>query len=67
MIGGESFFKVYQEILDICLVEHLTFTKEDVDDMPPFERTNYIEMIREHLNKIAEEKEKAMKHRERKT
>ena len=61
MMGDQTFFSVYKEVLDICLVEGLSFTKEDVDEMPPFERTNYIQLIREHIEALEEEKEKAIR------
>lgn len=55
MIGGETFFGVFKQILDICLVKNLSFTKKEIDDMPPFERTSYVELIREHLEDLAEQ------------
>ena len=44
MIGGTSFFNVYYEIFQMG-VSPLGFTKQDIDDMPPFEREGYIQML----------------------
>ncbi len=65
MMGDETFFNVYRQILDICMVKDLSFTKEDIDEMPPFERMGYVEMIKEHLeeqeNKAKQESLKVAK------
>jgi hypothetical protein len=56
MRGDESFFGVYQQILFFGLTQGVSFTKEDVENMPPFERTGYIEMIKQHFKDMEEER-----------
>jgi len=57
MRGDTSFFNVFREILEMCFVRELSFTKNDIEEMPPFERTSYIQMI-EDILKDRKEKEK---------
>lgn len=45
MIAETSFYGVFQEILKLCAYDFLSFTKEDVELLPPFERQSYIDII----------------------
>jgi len=61
MRGGESFIDVFTQIFDMCLVEGMSFTKADIEEMPPFERRNYYEMIVDMLKERQEAREKQNK------
>jgi len=58
MAGTESFLSVFKHIFEMCVVENLSFTKEDIDEMPPFERKSYFQMIKEMLEHQKEHLEK---------
>jgi hypothetical protein len=45
IIAGTCFSNVFQEILKLCAYDFLSFTKEDVENLPPFERQSYIDII----------------------
>jgi hypothetical protein len=62
MRGDESFFNVFQQIFFLGMTEELSWTKEDIENMPPFERLGYIEMVRQHYKDL-EEKRKEQEQR----
>jgi hypothetical protein len=69
MRGDTSFMVVFQEIFNICMVKELSFTKEDIENMPPFERQGYIEMVKHYYDELEyqrqeeEKKQKEQKNR----
>jgi hypothetical protein len=56
MLGDTSFYVVFQEILKLCAYDFLSFTKGDVEEMPPFERQSYIEIIDQQLKEAEEQR-----------
>jgi hypothetical protein len=54
MMGDTSFFNVFQEIFALCMNKFLSFTKEDIENMPPFERLAYLEMMKEYMEEYNE-------------
>jgi hypothetical protein len=52
MRGDASFMVVFQEIFNICMVKELSFTKEDVENLPPFERQGYTEMVQHYYDEM---------------
>lgn len=63
MRGDSSFMVVFQEIFNICMVKELTFTKEDVENLPPFERHGYIEMVQHYYDEMEFQRQEAEKKR----
>ncbi len=61
MMGGTTFFTVYQEIFAMCINKFLSFTKQDIEDMPPFERTGYLDMLTDYMEEYKEMLEQANK------
>lgn len=58
MVSNTCFHNVYQEILKLCAYDFLSFTKEDVESMPPFEREGYIAIIDQQLKEVEEQRNK---------
>tara|TARA_B100001059_G_C17650192_1_gene484011 strand:- start:327 stop:506 length:180 start_codon:yes stop_codon:yes gene_type:complete len=56
MIAETCFHNIYQEILKLCAYDFLSFTKEDVECMPPFEREGYISIIDQQLKEAEEQR-----------
>jgi hypothetical protein len=50
MIADTCFYNVFQEILKLSSYDFLSFTKEDIENMPPFEREGYISLIDQQLS-----------------
>ena len=44
MSGTIDYYGVFKQTYDICS-SNRSFTKSDVDNMPPFERENIIQML----------------------
>jgi len=61
MAGEESFNGVFKQIYDLCSCEGLSFTKSDIEDMPPFERRGYIDLINIEIEQQNREIEKNKK------
>ena len=47
MIGDTSFVNVFKEIGYLLYASNISMTKEDIDNLPPFERIEYINMFNE--------------------
>ena len=47
-----TFYNVYQEVFNICMDRQLSFTKYDVDMLPPFERSGYIDLINKYYEEL---------------
>ena len=45
MIGGESFINVFRQIFKLSIVEELSYTREDIENMPPYERYVYFDLL----------------------
>lgn len=58
MIAETCFYNVFQEILKLCAYDFLSFTKGDVEEMPPFERESYISIIDQQLKESEEQRNK---------
>jgi hypothetical protein len=61
MMGDTTFFNVYQEIFALCINKFLSFTKHDIEEMPPFERLGYLEMLDDYMEEYKEMMEQAAK------
>jgi len=61
MMGETTFFMVYQEIFSLCMNKFLSFTKQDIEELPPFEREGYIEMLKDYMEEYNEQIEKTQK------
>ena len=54
-----SFSAVFQEVFNLCIVKELSFTKEDVDALPPYERHGYISMVQHYYDEMAHQRSEA--------
>jgi len=57
MMAGESFTGVFKQVFELSMVSKMNYTKGDIEEMPPFERLAYFELIKEHFEKIQAEQE----------
>jgi hypothetical protein len=59
MRGDTSFMVVFQEIFNLAIIKELSFTKEDIENLPPFERQGYTEMVQHYYDEIEHHRKKA--------
>lgn len=57
MRGDTLFYNVYQDIFNLCMVEQLSFTKEDIENMPPFERMGYSDLVDKYYEELEAKRE----------
>lgn len=55
MMADTCYYNVYQEILQLCSFQGVNFIKSDVDEMPPYEREGYIQIIKSEMERIEQE------------
>jgi hypothetical protein len=47
MRGDETFIGVFREVFQLATVRELSCTKEDIENMPPYERVAYFDLVNE--------------------
>jgi hypothetical protein len=57
MIGGESFTSIFRQVFRLSMIEKLNYTKGDIEEMPPFERYAYFDLINEYNDEIKKQRE----------
>ena len=58
MIGGENFVSVFRQVFQLSMVSDLNYTKEDIENMPPYERYVYFDLVEEYNEEITKTREK---------
>jgi len=61
MRGGTNYMTVFQEIGLLLYAENISLTKEDIDNMYPYERGAYIDLFKEFADKREKELEERNK------
>ena len=55
MIGGDSFTGVFRQVFKLSMVSKLNYTKGDIEEMPPFERYAYFDLLEEYNSEMSEQ------------
>lgn len=55
MMGDESYISVFKQIFHLLMVDVLSLTKFDIDNMFPYERYAYFDLIKEYKENTKQE------------
>jgi hypothetical protein len=48
MMGDISLIGIFHQIFELVMVPSLSFTKHDIDEMFPYERMVYVDMVHDY-------------------
>jgi hypothetical protein len=48
MMGDENYVSIFKQIFQLLMVDVLSLTKTDIDNMYPYERYGYFDMIKDY-------------------